>query len=253
MARVTELARRVRALPRRARLALAAAVVLSFVAVLLLAWPGGGDGGGDDGGSGDDLAAEETPSPTSSTTIATGGIEIESPDGWQEVPVPALRFGVAVPPGWETVLLSPEGLGTLSRADPLVPGFAENARAAAEVFGVLYAAGLDGDGNVSDLTVRAAPLPEVTDLAGLEEYAARLAAEAGRAGAQIDVVDGAERPTVRLRFQAGADDEVVEGTETLVLGPDGFVWSVTVTSDDASIHDELAEMITATLAFAPEG
>lgn len=251
MARVADLARRVRALPLRARLALGAAIVLSFAAVVLLAWPGGGDGGDGGGEQGDESAASEGLPDTSSTTIATGGIEIDAPDGWQEMPVPALRFGIAVPPGWETILLSPEGLAALSRADPVVPGFAENAHAAAEVAGVLYAAGVDGGGKVSDLTVRASPLAGVTDLAGLETYAGDLAAEAGRADAQVEVVDDAEHPTVRLRFQVGAGDEVAEGTETLVLGPDGFVWSVTVTSDDPAIHDELAEMITATLTFAP--
>lgn len=249
MARVRDFARRVRALPLRARLALLAAVVLAVVAVLLLAWPGNGDD--DDESAGDTPAGDESLSSMPSTTIATGGVEIDAPEGWQEVPVPALRFGIAVPPGWETVLLSPEGLGTLSRADPVVPGFAENARAAAEVAGVLYAAGVDEAGNVSDLTVRAAPQPEVTDLAGLQTYAEDLAAAAGRADAQVEVVEGAELPTVRLRFQVGAGEEMAEGTETLVLGPDGFVWSVTLTSDDAAIHDELAEMVTATLAFAP--
>jgi hypothetical protein len=251
MARLRNLVRQVRALPLRARLALVAAVVLSLVAVLLLAWPAGDDGSDDGGEPGDDSAATGVVPDTSSTTVATGGIEIDAPEGWQEMAVPTLRFGVAVPPGWETVLLSPEGLGALSRADPVVPGFAENAQAAADVAGVLYAAGADEAGRVSDLTVRADPRPEVTDLAGLEAYAAGLAAEAGRAGAQVEVVEGAEHPTVRLSFQAGTGDELAEGTETLVLGPDGFVWSVTVTSDDAAIHAELAELITATLAFAP--
>jgi len=244
---VRNLVRQVRALPLRARLALVAAVVLSVVAVLLLAWPGSDDGGEP---AVDGAATDDVPD-ASSTTIATGDIEIDAPEGWQEVAVPTLRFGVAVPPGWETVLLSPEGMAALSRADPVVPGFVDNAQAAADVAGVLYAAGMDGAGRVSDLTVRADPQPEVTDLAGLEAYAAGLAAEAGRADAQVEVVDGAERPTVRLRFQVGAGDEVAEGTETLVLGPDGFVWSVTVTSDDPAIHDELAEQITGTLVFAP--
>lgn len=249
-----ELARRVRALPRRARLALVAAIVLSFIAVLLLAWPSddGGDAEGDAAGD----AVEDTGAPddlpqTSSTTLLSGGIEIDAPDGWQEIPLPALRVGMAVPPGWESVLLSPEGLGTLAQADPIVPGFAENAQAAAEVGGVLYAAGSDDAGQVSDLTLRAAPQPGVEDLAGLEAYAVDLAAEAGRADAAVEVVEGTERPTVRLRFRLGAGDEVAQGMETLVLGPDGFVWSVTVTSDDAAVHDELAELITGTLTFGP--
>lgn len=251
MARVGALARRVRALPVRARVALVAAVVLSFVAVLLLAWPSGDDGGDAAGEQGDATGATDDVPQTSSTTIRTGGIEVDAPEGWQEIPVPALRVGVAVPPGWESVLLSPEGLGTLAQADPLVPGFAENAHAAAEVAGVLYAAGADDADQVSDLTLRASPQPGVTDVAGLEAYAIDLAAEAGRADAQVEVIEGAEHPTVRLRFRVGAGDEVAEGTETLVLGPDRFVWSVTVTSDDPAIHDDLAQQITDTLTFGP--
>ena len=253
MAHVRALVRRVRALPVRARLALVAAVLLSFVAALLLAWPSddGGDAGDDIAAADDDTAATDDLPQTSSTTISTGGIEVDAPDGWQEIPVPALRVGVAVPPGWESVLLSPEGLGTLAQADPLVPGFAENAQAAAGVAGVLYAAGADDAGQVSDLTLRASPQPEVADLTGLEAYAVDLAAEAGRADAQVEVVEGTEHPTVRLQFAVGAGEEVAQGTETLVLGPDGFVWSVTVTSDDAAIHDQLAQQITDTLTFAP--
>ena len=77
------LVRRVRALPVRARLALVAAVLLSFVAVLLLAWPSGDDGG--DAGDGtaaadDDTAATDDLPQTSSTTISTGGIEVDAPD-----------------------------------------------------------------------------------------------------------------------------------------------------------------------------
>ena len=53
-----------------------------------------------------------------------------------------------------------------------------------------------------------------------------------------------------MRFQVGADGEVAEGTETLVLGPNGIVWSVTVTSDDPEIHDDLADSITATLTLS---
>ena len=254
MARVRALARRVRALPVRARLALVAAVLLSVVAVVLLAWPSGdddGDAGDDTAAVDDDTATTDDLPQTSSTTIFTGGIEVEAPEGWQEIPVPALRVGVAVPPGWESVLLSPEGLGTLAQADPLVPGFAENAQAAAGVAGVLYAAGADDADQVSDLTLRASPQPEVTDLTGLEAYAVDLAAEAGRADAQVEAVEGTEHPTVRLQFEVGAGEEVAQGTETLVLGPDGFVWSVTVTSDDAAIHDQLAQQITDTLTFAP--
>jgi hypothetical protein len=254
MARLSAARRRLGALPRRAKLALVAAIVLAVVAVLLLTLPGGGSGSGDgdDGsaGGGGDGGPAATGDPTgTSTTLNTGGIEVDAPDDWLVIPVPALRFGIAVPPGWEATLLSDEGLATLAGASPSVPDFTENAHAAAAAGGVLYAAGQDDEGRVSDLVVRAAPETGVTDVANLETYAEGLAAEAGRSSPDIAVVDDADRPTVRLDFQVGTGDEVAEGTETLVLGPDDLVWSVTVTSDDASIHDDLTESIVGTLTL----
>jgi hypothetical protein len=242
--------RRLAGLPWRARLALAAAVVLAVGLLGWMVWPSG-DGGDDEpaapdtsetsgGGHGD----------VTSTTLATGGIEIDAPEGWATAPVPDLGFGIAVPPGWEITLLSPDGLAALANAAPAVPGFVENAHAAASAGGVLYAAGQDPAGAVSDLVVRAAPATGVADVEGLETYGRDLAAGAGHGNPSIDVVEGAARPTVRLRFQVGAEGEVAEGTETLVLGPDGLVWSVVVTSDDAATHDELAATITDTLTLA---
>ena len=98
--------------------------------------------------------------------------------------------------------------------------------------------------------MRAAPQTGVTDAAGLEAYARSLATAAGRPSDGVEVVDDATNPTVRMRFQVGADGEVAEGTETLVLGPNGIVWSVTVTSDDPEIHDDLADSITDTLTLS---
>lgn len=252
MARVTRFVRRLAALPLRARLALVAAIVLSVVAVLLLVVPG------DDGGGGDDRAGdpEATGDPeagghgVTSTTLRTGGIEVAAPEGWQPIPVPDLGFGIAVPPGWEAALLSPDGLATLARSSPAVPDFVDNAHAAAATGGLVYAAGEEAGGAISDVVVRAAPQTDVSDAAGLAAYAETLAADAGRADPQAEVVEGAAMPTVRLRFQAGAEGEVAEGTETFVLGPDGIVWSVTVTSDDAAVHAELADDIAGTLTFA---
>jgi hypothetical protein len=48
----------------------------------------------------------------------------------------------------------------------------------------------------------------------------------------------------------GTGEERAQGTETLVLGPNGLVWSVTVTSDDPALHDDLATSITDTLTFS---
>lgn len=251
MARLRAFARRLAALPYRARAALAAAVVLAIVAVLLLVVPGGGDGADSGDRGGDDTAVEGgTDALLPSTTLRTGGIEVDAPEGWQAIPLPALGFGIAVPPDWETVVLSPEALAALSNASPEVPDFAENAHAAAGEGGLVYGAGEDEGGGISDVMVRAAPESGVTDTAGLEAYAGELAAHAGRSNPQIDVVEDAALPSVRLRFRVGADGEVAEGTETLVLGPEGIVWSIIVTSDDAANHDDLATAITDTLTLA---
>ena len=237
-------ARRLRALPGRAKAALGAALVL-IVALVVWAVVAVVGGGGEDA---DDAAGGDLTLP--STTLATGDLDLQPPDGWQPIPVPALGVGLAVPPGWEAVLLSPDGLATLAGSDPAIPGFVESATAAAAEGGLVYAAGQDAEDQVSDVLLRAAPQTGVTDVAGLEAYARNLAAAAGRSEPEVEVVEGADRPTVRLRFRVGAGDEAAEGTETLVLGPDGLVWSVTVTSDDPALHDDLATSITDTLTFS---
>jgi hypothetical protein len=235
MARVARGARRLRALPGRAKAALALALVLIVAVVASVVVAVVGDGGGDTAGGGSGGTV-----PT--TTLATGDLDLQVPEGWQPIPVPALGFGLAVPPGWEAVLLSPDGLATLSGATPAIPGFVEAATAAA--------AGQDASGQVSDVLVRAAPQTGVTDVAGLEAYAGSLAAAAGRTDPDVEVVEDAARPTVRLRFEVGTGEERAQGTETLVLGPNGLVWSVTVTSDDPALHDDLATSITDTLTFS---
>ena len=86
----------------------------------------------------------------------------------------------------------------------------------------MYAAGQDATGRVSDVLVRAAPQTGVTDVAGLEAYAGTLATAAGRTDPDVEVVEDAAQPTVRLRFEVGTGEERAQGTETLVLGPNGW-------------------------------
>jgi hypothetical protein len=212
----------------------------------------------DDPDDGVDDAATDLPAATT-TTIRTGGIEVEAPDDWQSIPVAQLGFGIAIPPGWEASLLSDEVLASLERSSPEVPGFLESAHLAARAGAVFYAAGQDDAGRVSDLKVRAAPETGITDEAGLEEYAEDLVAEAGDdlGDVSVGVVDDAQRPTVRVRYRAtgrpgSGDDVAAEGTETLTIGPRGIVWSIIVTSEDPATHDELAARITDTLAFPPD-
>lgn len=233
---------------RRRRLIVAAAVAaVSFAVAVVLAVVAVTGGGGEGEPAG--------PPPTMpSTTMATGGIEVPVPEGWSAAPVPDMGFGIGLPPRWEAAVLSDEMLASLQRSSPAVPGFVEAAHAAARSGSVFYAAGADDDGRISDFKVRVAPRTGVTDIAGLEDYARQLASAAGLADPTIERVDGAERPTVRVRFQtqARSEEETVttEGTETLVLGPRNAVWSIIVTSEDPETHDELASQIVATLTFA---
>lgn len=233
---------------RRTTRIVATALAVAIVGGLIAAAVSGI--GGDDDAADDDLA------PTTSTTMATGGIDVPAPDGWTAIPVASLGFGVAVPPGWEATVLSQEVLESLEGASPLVPGFLDLAHAAAASGAVFYAAGEDAAGRVADLKVRAAPGSGVGDVGQLEDYARQLATSAGLGDATIEPVAGAERPTVRMRYQVtttstAAGPATAEGTETLVAGPDDIVWSVIVTSEDPSAHDDLAARLTDTLAFPP--
>jgi hypothetical protein len=223
---------------RTARAVLARGLALGL-SVAVAACSGGDDGGG--GSSGEGAA------PT--TTVNTGGIDIDTPDGWLAIPVPDLGFGLAVPPGWEATLLSPEGLSTLAGASPEVPDFVNLAHAAAAQGGVLYAAGVDQAGGVSDLVVRGAPQAGVTDVAGLTAYAQSLATAAGRPGQEVTAVEGAPLPTVQMRFTVGGSGAEAAATETLVAAPNDIVWDITVTSDDAASHDELVRQIVDTFTL----
>jgi hypothetical protein len=228
---------------------IAVAAVVAVVALSLggfLAWSGrSGD---------EDMPVLSMPT----TTLDAGGIEVAAPDGWAAIPVPQMGFGLAVPNGWEATILDPEVLASLDRSTPAVPGFVEAAHGAAESGAVLYGAGADGEDRVTDLKVRAATRTGVTDAAGLEDYARDLAAEANLPEAAIAVVEGAERPTVRTTFTSeatSAEGEAVPitGSETLVLGPKGVVWSLIVTSEVPEVGASLGPRIadTFTLADAP--
>jgi hypothetical protein len=202
------------------------------------------------GGDGDD--ATDGASPTS-TTIDSGGIDVAAPDGWTAIPVASLGFGIAVPPGWEATILAPEVLESLERSSPRVPGFLDNAHAAAEAGAVFYAAGVDESGRVADVKVRAVPGAGITTIEQLEGFGRELSGRAGLGDVPIVAVGDAERPTVRMQYGLGGGGGSAEaqGTETLVAGPHDIVWSVIVTSEDAATHEALADQIAGTLALAP--
>jgi len=229
-------------------------LVPAAVAVVSLSIGGGLAWSARDDGSGVGGAAEPIPElPT--TTVDAGGIEIDAPDGWTAAPVPYLGFGVAVPPGWEVAVLSEEVLAGLDRSLPAVPGFLDAAHAAAESGALLYAAGADDQDRVTDLKIRAAPESGVEDVDDLTAYGQALAERGGLADVTVAPVDGAPSPTVRIGFtgeatSAEGDTVAMEGTETLVLGPRGVVWSAIVTSEVPGLAAEVAADIVDTLVLA---
>jgi hypothetical protein len=236
---------------RRVTDRLACVAVAILVGLAAVAGCSGGDDGGSGGNGGDGGSAGAG---ATSTTVNTGGVAVDAPEGWQPVPLADLRFGLAVPPGWEAVLLSPEGLATLAGASPAVPGFSDLAHAAAAGGGIFYAAGQDAAGGISDVEVRARPQSGITELAGLQAEAASAAAQAQADPAAIEVVDGTDYPTVLVPFTVGGADPAGGSsavTTIMVAGPDDVLWEVTVASDDAATHDDLTRQIADTLTFVP--
>lgn len=241
---------------RRWNLGLRAAAILGVLVLLVVTGVAMVVFGGDD--SDGDAGAGET----TTTTMATGGIEVAAPEGWRAVPMPQFGLGLAIPDDWEAAVLTGDALAGLASASPLVPGFVEAAHAAAQAEAVFYAAGVDGEGRITDLKVRADLDTGVTDIAGLEPYAAGLAQESGAVSPVVTVVEGASMPTVDVRYtveverpvDGGEEGETerltVQGTDRLVLGPDGVVYSLVITSELAAPdHDAVAAELVATLTF----
>jgi len=227
----------------RGALGAALAVVLALAAC-------SGDKGGDD--AGDTPAGSQA---ATTTTMNTGGIEVDAPEGWTVIPVPDLGMGLAVPPGWEATLLSPEGLATLAGASPDVPDFTDLAHTAASQGGLVYAAGQDQAGGISDVVVRATPQAGVAGAADLATAAQQIAAQAGADPAAVRTVDGSQYPTALVPFTVGGGaagaQASAKATNVVVAGPRDILWEITVTSDDAASHDQLVDAIQKTLTFSP--
>ncbi|HET6950622.1 MAG TPA: hypothetical protein VFI47_09615 [Acidimicrobiales bacterium] len=233
--------------PRRLGAGARSLTVVALVVVLLAACSDDGGGDGADGGGSPEAGM-------TTTTVNTGGVVVDAPDGWQAIPLADLHFGLAVPPGWEALVLSPEGLATLAGASPSVPGFSDLAHAAAAGGSIFYAAGQDAAGGISDVDVRATPQAGIADLDGLRGAAAAVAAGAQADPAAIEVVEGTDHPTVLVPFTVGAGDPAggsSAATAIMVAGPDDILWEVTVASDDAATHGELTRQIAASLTFVP--
>lgn len=237
--------------------------VAVLVALLLVMGTACGDDGEAEPPEGEPFATGED--------METGGIEVDAPDGWQTLTMPALGFGLAVPEDWEAVVLDQEGLDLLGRAAPEVPDFAMSAVAAAQSGAVFYAAGRDSEDEtqVNDVKVLADTAAEVEDAGTLEDYAGEATAAGGLDDPSITVVDDAPHPTVDVRFQsqgavshgeggstkenadAAEEDVLIEGVQRFVLAPAGAVYSFILTGENATSVDQLAPEILGTVAFQP--
>jgi hypothetical protein len=223
-------------------------VVALLVAILGVA------GCGDDGARDDAAPTTAAPSgspgdldPHAGPEPDPGDLELEVPEGYVGVPLPSLGIGFAIPRTWEAVVLTDEALERVE-AVTANPGFVDAARNARASGALLYGAGIDAQGRVSDLKVSQVP--------GLGlDAAADAAAAAAPEGAAVDRPAGTAHPTVGIRFAVqatGPEGEPIaaDGTQWLVEGPAG-VWSLVVTSEDAATHDDLARALLDTVVFSP--
>lgn len=208
----------------------------AVVAVVALA------GCGDDGTS----APEATgPRPTSGldhtspSTADLGGLPLEVPDGFVPIPVADAGFGLAVPEGFQVTLLTPEALDRIEGLGVSDEGFLAAARTAARTGAILYGAGIEPDGAVTDvkLDVQFVDDPDAALLT--------LTDEIGRNPdlADVEVSADAEAGEVRIRFTTeGPGASRAQGTQFLYRAPDA-VWSLIVTSEDDATHDLVADAI----------
>jgi hypothetical protein len=218
--------------------------VLAVLTLLLIAgvalFIAGGDG--DDG----DPGPAGEPGDTTSTTLAAGDLRIDAPTGWQEVPLPSLGFGIAVPPGWEATRTDADTLAALARGSLVNPGFVDSARNAANAGAVFYAAAQDEEERVSDVKVQVLPRPGATSPDELRQLAEGLLAELDVAQPEPAVEVSADTATFTVDVGTAVAYRV---TQVLRTGPDRVV-SVIITSEDRSAHDELAAAIAATLVLS---
>ena len=193
--------------------------------------------------------ADEGPITTTSTTLLTGGIDVDAPAGFLAVPLPSFEFGIAVPDDWQVTRTDADTIAALE-GQPLVnEGFVDSARNAGTAGAVLYAAGVDDEGRVSDAKVIIYAVAKELDRAALEQFAADLVAETPLPDAEVRsrTINGDAAVTIGYRVSGGG----VEAAGTQLLRVDGDrIVSVVVTSEDTTSHDALADAITGSLVLA---
>jgi hypothetical protein len=178
-----------------------------------------------------------------------GSIDVPELPGTYPAPFPSLGFGLAVPQGWNATRLTPEALEQLERAELAEPFFLEASRATAAAGAVFYAAGVDDQGRVAEIKV------DVVD--GADVATARVDAEAAvvASGASdlsvVEADDGRVRLDFRLEQPSADDGELIDAHVSQLLVPGaGRVWSVIVTSEDASTQSAVLAIVDAGFVVA---
>ena len=224
-----------------ARKAVAVALVFGVVMATILAIVGTGDGGGDE------PVADS--GPTSAVTVPTtaapetGGIVVPEAPGTFPVAVPELGFGVAVPENWQATLLSPEALERIADADLDQPFFLDAATQVASTGAIFYAAGIDGQGRVSELKLDV-QLDVDASPEGVRATADAVVDSAGVPDAEVVELDGGRvRVDFRLEQPAADDGEPIEAFTSQLFVPDGTrLWSLIVTSEESVTQDLLVDL-----------
>lgn len=224
--------------PQRRRTAGATVIACTLLAGAVLGACSDDD---DEPSAADDAGVEDIEVPTSTTVeIESGGIEVPDLPGTLAIPVPALGFGIAIPENWQASLLTPEALERLAGIDTGQVAFVDAAVETARTGAVFYAAGIDGEGRVSELKLFRDDA-EATTLDDLRTIAEDL--DTGSDAVEVGEREVAGRTGIVVRFTV--DDETVDGeavrtsVSQLLVGGDGAVWSVVITAEDPATLDLL--------------
>jgi hypothetical protein len=204
---------------------------------------------------GDDPPADEPAASIESSTTrppSSGGIDVPVIPGTSAAPVPALGFGIAIPEGWQAVVLTEDALQRLEGADLARPSFLDAARKQAATGAVFYAAGVDDQERVAELKVDVQD-GAATDPAGVEA-AARAVVDSGQVE-QAELIpepgdDGRVRVDYRVTLPAAEGDDTIEAFGSQLFVPDGDrLWSFIITSEDEATQNALLEIFGSSITF----
>ena len=193
-----------------------------------------------------DEAAETTTANVVTTTtrqVETGAIDVPEVEDTYPVAVPSLGFGIAVPEDWQATLLSDDALRRLEGAELAEPFFLDAARNVATTGAVFYAAGVDEEGQVSELKIDVQADAE-TDLEALRRLAEDAAAAAPVDESEVVELGGGRiRVDYRVTLTSAEDGEPIEAHGSQLFVPDGErLWALIVTSEEEGVQRELLDV-----------